>query len=146
MRKHCGRQRSTSYTTGKTSHGSLTLDSFPLHGSDLKKEIEIAHEIPTFAQTRLTFGEQSDSQVEIRDDDRLSNTLLRNGDIVRVTYIAKAECKEVERVVKYLETLAESLKENLPTSHNSASAVILSQAFSGGIAQLLRQVFYFFSL
>jgi hypothetical protein len=123
-------------TTGEVSHVQLTLNSLPLHGSDLKKEIEIVHEIPRFCQT-LTYG---DPKTEIGDCEKLNDALVRNGDTVWVTYTAKAECREIERVREYLQKLTGALNGNPPIENeDSLSATILSQAFSGGYAQLLRK-------
>ena len=124
-------------TTGEVSHVQLTLNSLPLHGSDLKKEIEIVHEIPRFCQT-LTYG---DPKTELGDCEKLNDALVRNGDTVWVTYTAKAECREIERVREYLQKLTDALNDNPPIENeDSLSATILSQAFSGGYAQLLRNV------
>ena len=124
-------------TTGEVSPVQLTLNSLPRHGSDLKKEIEIAHEIPSFAQT-LTYG---DPKTEITDGEKLNDALVRNRDTVWVTYTAKAECREVKRVGEYLHKLTDALYVYLPIQYeDSLSATILSQAFSEGFAQLLIKV------
>ena len=124
-------------TTGEVSPVQFTLNSLPRHGSDLKKEIEIAHEIPSFAQT-LTYG---DPKTEITDGEKLNEALVRYGDTIWVTFTAKAECREVERVGEYLHKLTDALHNYLPIEYeDSLSATILNQAFSEGFAQLLRKV------
>lgn len=129
----------TCSTTGEVSHAHLTLSSLPELGADLKKEIEEAYEIPSFTQT-LTYGQS----VEITDADNLSYALLRNGDTVWVTYTAKAECKEVERVVEYLKKLTDVFHEELPcendSHHISQSSLYLNHAFREGITLQLRKV------
>lgn len=130
-------------STGERSTAQLILGSFPSCSRDLKREIEKAHQIPTFAQTQLTYGETSGWRTEITEEDDLSNAHFRNGDTVWVTYTAKAECNEIEMVVKNLQLLASSLSEHLPSflNDNSLSSALLSQAISpDGIAQLLRKV------
>ena len=132
-------------TTGERSNAQLMLESTPSCGSDLKKEIEKAHQIPIFAQTRLTYGDLSGWRTEITNDENLTNVLLRNGETLWVTYTAKAECKEIEMVVNNLQRLAASLSEHIPSysSDSSLSNTLLSRAISpGGIAQLLRKVMW----
>ena len=129
----------TCSTTREVSHAHLTLSALPELGEDLKKEIEKAYEIPSFTQT-LTYGQSA----EITDADNLGYALLRNGDTVWVTYTAKAECKEVERVVEYLKKLTDFFHEELPCENNDhdlcQSSLYLNQAFRDGVTSQLRKV------
>ena len=128
----------TCSATGTVSHGQLSLKSLPPLAIDLKKAIEREHQIPSFAQT-LSYDNRSS---ELADADNLHNALLRHGDTVWVTYTAAAECREVERVVEYLQKLVAHFREELPSANGapSESATQLGLAFSGDIAHLLTDV------
>ena len=132
--------------TGESSSEQLTLETLPPLGADLKREIERANEIPSFAQT-LAYGSDS-AYAELADDDSVSAALLRHGDSLRVTYTSKAECREVGRAVDYLEQLVASFREQFPSPSDSAShsATLLNQLFSSGIGQLLRNVSCFIAI
>lgn len=132
----------TCSTTGESSTVDLTLKSLPSLGLDLKREIELAHEIPAFAQT-LTCGTGDSDSFEIADDDGISNAVLRDGDSLRVSYTSKAECRDVQKAVDYLEQLVASFRQQFPTidtTESTPSTLLLNQAFSGGIAELLSHV------
>ena len=139
----------TCSATGERSNATLTLDRLPPLGRDLKREIEIAHEIPAFTQ-RLKYGGDGDlfASAEIADNEPVSRALLRNGDTLRVVYTSSADCKAVKRAVDYLEVLVASFKDQFPTPNDttSTSAILLSQAFTGGTIQLLRNVCTLFSV
>ena len=129
----------TCSTSGECSDAELMLKSLPSVGLDLKREIELAYEIPVFVQT-LTYGTE-DSLAVIADDDPITNAVLRHGDRLQVSYTSRAECKDVESAVNYLEKLATSFKQQFPKSNDaSPSALLLNQAFREGMAQLLRIV------
>ena len=125
----------TCSTTGECADVDLTLKSILSVGFDLKREIELAQEIPVFVQT-LTYGTGESCSA---DDDAITNAVLRHGDRLKVSYTSRAECKDVQSAVVDLEKLTN--RQQFPTANDtSPSAVLLNQAFSGGIAQLLRIV------
>ena len=129
----------TCSSTGESSDVDLSLASLPSVGLGLKREIERAHDIPVFAQT-LSYGESELESALIADDDAIHRALLRDGDILRVSYTSKADCKDVQRALQHLEKLLTSFQREFPTVSTSSSAILLIQAFSQGIAQLLRIV------
>ena len=130
----------TCSTTRECVDVDLTLKSIPSVGLDLKREIELAQEIPVFTQT-LTYGTGESCSAEIADDDAITNAVLRHGDRLKVSFTSRAECKDVQSAVVYLEKMTTSFRQQFPTANDaSPSAVLLNQAFSGGIAQLLRIV------
>lgn len=129
----------TCSTTGESADVDLSLASLPSVGLDLKREIERAHDIPVFAQT-LSYGESESESALMADDDAIHRALLRDGDRLRVSYTSKADCKDVQRALQHLENLLISFQREFPAVSTSSSAILLTQAFGQGIAQLLRIV------
>ena len=126
----------TCSATGAVSHKLLSLERPPVFGRDVKKAVETSHQIPCFAQT-LRY-----ESAEFPDEDSLQKAHLRNGDTVHITYTAAAECEDVDRAVVYLRQVVGVLHEQLPTAEHQTSrgALLLAQAFNGGIAHLLTEV------
>ena len=104
--------------------------SFPKDALDLKQKIEDDFSIPVCAQTL-----RYESTV-LSDSDDLRSMCLRTGDTLHLTYRSKADCPEVQSVVKWLRSLLDlfqvhvpSLLDPVPSDGENALNTAIQQGF-----------------
>lgn len=94
-----------------TRVASLTVPLDALLVNDIKKHIQDKFDIPVCAQT------VTHSSVVLRDDTPISAARLRSGDELQVSYYATANCKELQVIIEWIESVVASLKvAGIPTS------------------------------
>ena len=89
---------------GGTDIGEVTLES-PLQDIlDVKKQVERQFSIPVCVQTvSYTTGHA------LRNDIKLLDLKVRNGDTFHVEYLAKADCTGIMEIISWLEQLSQAM-------------------------------------
>ena len=91
--------------TGLTEKGEIKLESLP-HTQDVlavKKQVEKQFSIPVCVQTVSYNGHT------LKNDDKLSELRVRNGDTFHVEYLAKADCTSIMEIISWLEQLCSAM-------------------------------------
>ena len=117
-------------TSKQVETKTIKFVSFPKDALDLKQKIEDEFSIPVCAQTL-----RYESTV-ISDSDDLRSICLRTGDTLHLTYRSKADCPEVQSVVRWLRSLLDlfqvhvpSLLDPLPSDGENALNTAIQQGF-----------------
>ena len=88
---------------------AINCVSFPKNTRDLKQKIENDFSIPVCAQT-LWY-----ESTVLSDSDDLRSICLRTGDTLHLTYKSKADCPEVQSVVRWLRSLLDLFQVHVPS-------------------------------
>ena len=91
--------------TGLTDKGEIKLES-PPHTQDIlevKKQVEKQFSIPVCVQTVSYNGHT------LKNNIKLSDLRVRNGDTFHVEYLAKADCTDIMEIISWLEQLSSAI-------------------------------------
>ena len=91
--------------TGLTKKGEIKLESPPRTQEVLavKKQLEKQFSIPVCVQTVSYNGHT------LKNDDKLSELRVRNGDTFHVDYLDKADCTDIMEIISWLEQLSSAI-------------------------------------
>ena len=97
--------------TGLTEKGEIQLES-PPHTQDIldvKKQVEKQFSIPVCIQA-VSYNGQT-----LKNNIKLSDLRVRNGDMFHVEYLAKADCAGIMEIISWLEQLSSAITACLDT-------------------------------